>query len=310
MKSLSNHGPSDAPAWAIIPSYIWLVGFVLLPLLIVSLVSFVNASLGVGPSFEIWERVAANGQFSLTGENYRALLTNGTYVDAALNSVVVATVTTLLCLIIGYPMAYAIARAPLAGRQLLLILFAALFCTSALVRTYAWTVIFDSAGPVNEALQTLGLIREPLAFHGAVPTVYLGMVYAYLPVMVLAIYLSLLRLDYSLVEAARDLGARTGRIFLLIIVPVSLPGAIVGCLLVFIPASGEFAVPWLLGGKAFPAVGTAIWTEFFIVQDWPRAAAMVALLLLALVVPTVFLFKAALMPVIQATPRQQNGPIP
>ncbi len=309
MKSLSNHGPSDAPAWAIIPSYIWLVGFVLLPLLIVSLVSFVNASLGVGPSFEIWERVAANGQFSLTGENYRALLTNGTYVDAALNSVVVATVTTLLCLIIGYPMAYAIARAPLAGRQLLLILFAALFCTSALVRTYAWTVIFDSAGPVNEALQTLGLIREPLAFHGAVPTVYLGMVYAYLPVMVLAIYLSLLRLDYSLVEAARDLGARTGRIFLLIIVPVSLPGAIVGCLLVFIPASGEFAVPWLLGGIGFPAVGTAIWTEFFIVQDWPRAAAMVALLLLALVVPTVFLFKAALMPVIQATPRQQNGPI-
>ncbi len=309
MKSSSGHGPSPAPAWAVIPSYIWLVGFVLLPLLVVSLVSLATASLGVDPSFEIWERVAANGQFALSGENYRALLTSGTYVDAALNSVVVATVTTLLCLIIGYPMAYAIARAPLARRQFLLILFAALFCTSALIRTYAWTVIFDTAGPVNEALRTLGLIREPLAFLGAAPVVYLGMVYAYLPVMVLAIYLSLLRLDYSLVEAARDLGARTRQIFLLIIVPISLPGAIAGCLLVFIPASGEFAVPWLLGGKGFPAAGTAIWTEFFVVQDWPRAAAMVALLLLALVVPTVFLFKAALMPVIQPMPRKQNGPM-
>ncbi len=309
MKSLSGHGPLRAPAWAIVPSYIWLVGFVLLPLLIVSLLSFVNGSLGVGPSFELWERVAANGQFALTGENYRVLFISGTYVDAALNSVVVAAVTTLLCLIIGYPMAYAIARAPLARRQLLLILFAALFCTSALIRTYAWTAIFDSVGPINEALRALGLIQEPLVFLGAVPAVYLGMVYAYLPVMVLAIYLSLLRLDYSLVEAARDLGARTGRIFLLIIVPISLPGAIAGCLLVFIPASGEFAVPWLLGGKGFPAAGTAIWTEFFGVQDWPRAAAMVALLLLTLVVPTVFLFKAALMPVIQPTPPQQNGPI-
>ena len=308
MKSLHGRGPSDAPAWAIVPSCIWLVGFVLLPLLIVSLVSLAKVPLGVGPSFEIWARVAANGQFAITGENYGALLTSGTYVDVAQNSVVVATVTTLLCLLFGYPMAYAIARAPLARRQLLLILFAALFCTSALVRTYALTVIFDTAGPVNDALRTLGLIREPLVFLGAVPAVYLGMVYAYLPVMVLAIYLSLLRLDYSLVEAARDLGARTGRIFLLIIVPVSLPGAIAGCLLVFIPASGEFAVPWLLGGKEFPAAGTAIWTEFFIVQDWLPAAAMVTLLLLALVVPTVFLFRAALMPVIQAMPRKRNGP--
>ena len=191
----------------------------------------------------------------------------------------------------------------------LLILIAALFCTSALIRTYAWTEMFDTAGPVNEGLRALGLIREPLAFLGAAPAVYLGMVYAYLPVMVLAIYLSLLRLDYSLVEAARDLGGRTGRIFLLIIVPISLPGVIAGCLLVFIPASGEFAVPWLLGGQAFPAAGTAIWTEFFVVQNWPRVAAMVALLLLALIVPTVFLFKAALMPVIRPTPRQQIGPV-
>ena len=307
MKSLSGHRLSGAPDWAVIPSYIWLVGFVLLPLLIVSLVSLATASLG--PSFELWDRVAVNGLLAPTSENHHVLLASGTYVDATLNSVVVATATTLLCLIIGYPMAYAIARAPLARRQLLLILFAALFCTSALIRTYAWTEMFDTAGPVNEGLRALGLIREPLAFLGAAPAVYLGMVYAYLPVMVLAIYLSLLRLDYSLVEAARDLGARTGRIFLLIIVPISLPGVIAGCLLVFIPASGEFAVPWLLGGKAFPAVGTAIWTEFFVVQNWPRVAAMVALLLLALIVPTVFLFKAALMPVIRPTPRQQIGPV-
>ncbi|MBV8494362.1 MAG: ABC transporter permease subunit [Alphaproteobacteria bacterium] len=259
---------------------VWLFGFFLLPLAIVAAISFAESADAIPPFKLTW-----------TLSNYAALCSGCMRVYAS--SLSLAALATLLCLLIGYPVAFAIARAPGAWRQLLLFLVMLPFWTSFLIRVYAWIAILQPSGLVNRLLLAAGLIEAPLPLLYNGFSVTLGLVYSYLPFMILPLYGSLSRLDDSLVEAAADLGARPRRVFVEVILPLSLPGVVAGCLLVFIPAVGEFVIPDLLGGPGTLMVGKMLWQEFFDNVDWPAAAAiamaLVALLTLPLLVAQRFL---------------------
>lgn len=231
-------------------------------------------------------------QVRINLENYRLLFTDTLYVDAFLNSLKVAGVSTLICLLIGYPMAYAIARAGRSARLILLMLIVLPFWTSFLIRVYAWIGILKDNGLLNNLLLAVGLIDQPLRLLHTEFAVYLGIVYSYLPFMVLPLYATLARMDLSLLEAAADLGARPWKAFWTVTLPLSLPGVIAGSLLVFIPAVGEFVIPDLLGGPDALMMGKVLWTEFFTNRDWPLASAIAVLLLLTLVVPIMLLQRA------------------
>jgi putrescine transport system permease protein len=264
--------------------YAWLAVFFALPLLIVLRISLSEPVLGTPPYSPLLTR-SAEGGFSFAGrlDNYALVLSDPFYLDALVVSLRTAFVSTLVCLLIGYPMAYAIARARPHLRGLLLMLVVLPFWTSFLIRIYAWMAILNSNGLVNGALLGLGLIDQPLALLHTEFAVHLGIVYAYLPFMVLPLYAVLERMDPALLEAASDLGARPWRAFLSVTLPLSFPGVAAGCLLVFIPAVGEFVIPELLGGGGSNMLGRALWTEFFANRDWPLASAL-AIVLLALVV--------------------------
>jgi putrescine transport system permease protein len=223
--------------------------------------------------------------FTLSGTlaNYEALCSGCVQVYAS--SLALAGLATALCLLIGYPVAFAIARAPGTGRQLLLFLVMLPFWTSFLIRVYAWIAILQPSGVVNRLLLAAGLIEAPLPLLYNGFSVTLGLVYSYLPFMILPIYGSLSRLDESLVEAAADLGARPSRAFYDVILPLSLPGIAAGCLLVFIPAVGEFVIPDLLGGPGTLMIGKMLWQEFFDNVDWPAAAAIAMALVVVLTLP-------------------------
>jgi len=252
--------------------FAWLAVFFLLPLAIVLTISFAESADSIPPFKLIW-----------TVENYRALCSGclGVYT----NSLALAALATVLCLLVGYPVAFAIARAPGVWRQLLLFLVMLPFWTSFLIRVYAWIAILQPSGLVNRVLLASGLIVEPLPLLYNGFSVTLGLVYSYLPFMILPLYGSLSRLDESLVEAAADLGARPRRVFLDVILPLSLPGIAAGCLLVFIPAVGEFVIPDLLGGPGTLMVGKMLWQEFFDNVDWPAAAAIAMALVVMLMLP-------------------------
>jgi putrescine transport system permease protein len=220
-------------------------------------------------------------------ENYATVFGDDLYVQAALSSVRIALLSTLLLLLVGFPVALAMARVRPERRTLLLALVILPFWTSFLIRVYAWIVILRPEGLLNGALQSLGLVEEPLAVLNTETAVLVGLVYTYLPFMVLPLYAALERLDPALLEAAEDLGSPPARAFWTVTLPLSLPGVLAGSLLCFIPIVGEFVVPDLLGGSETLMIGRTLWSEFFSNRDWPLASAVAVVLLLMLVVPIV-----------------------
>jgi putrescine transport system permease protein len=220
-----------------------------------------------------------------TLESFAVLVEDPFYRDAYLRSLRVAGISALLCLLVGYPMALAIARAPERWRVPLLLLVILPFWTSFLLRITAWIGILQDQGWLNGLLLSLGLIEAPLALLYTDLAMYVGITYCYLPFMVLPLYASLVKQDPALLDAAADLGAPPWRSFLTITLPLSLPGIVAGFLLVFIPAVGEFVIPELLGGPGAQLIGRVLWTEFFQNRDWPLASALASVLLLALVLP-------------------------
>jgi putrescine transport system permease protein len=204
----------------------------------------------------------------------------------------IAAVSMLVCLLIGYPMAYAIARSPDRLRVIFLMLVILPFWTSFLIRVYAWIGILKNNGLLNQLLLWLGIIDQPLALLHTDFAVYLGIVYSYLPFMVLPLYATLSRMDLTLLEAAADLGCRPWKAFLTVTLPLSLPGIIAGSMLVFIPAVGEFVIPDLLGGPDSLMIGKVLWTEFFGNRDWPAAAAVAVVMLVLLVLPLAWFQRA------------------
>lgn len=260
---------------------LWLGVFFLLPFVIVFAISLV-AGMDAQPPFAS-PLVPAN----LTLDSYRLLFGDDLYAYAFGNALRIAATSTLLCLLLGYPMAYAIARAPQAWRGPLLLLVILPFWTSFLIRVYAWMVLLRPTGLINSALQAAGLIDHPLPLIANAFAVHLGIVYSYLPFLVLPLYAALERLDPHLLEAAYDLGCRPLRAFWRVTLPLSVPGIVAGCLLVFIPAVGEFVIPDLLGGPDTPMIGRVLWNEFFANRDWPAASAVAVALLVVLVGPIV-----------------------
>jgi len=267
---------------------LWLVLFFVLPFIIVLQISMAEPALAQPPYTPLWQW-ATDGvlQIRLNLQNVLLVWSDDLYLAAFLNSLWVAFVCTLLCLLIGYPMAYAIATAPERRRVALLMLIILPFWTSFLIRVYAWIGILKPEGLLNNFLLWLGLIDTPLAILHTQTAVFIGVVYSYLPFMILPLYANLARMDLTLLEAAADLGCRAPRAFLRITLPLSLPGIVAGSMLVFIPVVGEFVIPDLLGGPDSLMVGRMLWTEFFGNKDWPLASAIAILLLILLVVPFV-----------------------
>ena len=270
--------------------YLWLGLFFLLPFLIVLIISVAEPALAQPPYTALWEWLDDGVlMIRINLQNFLLVFQDELYLAALLNSLRVALVCTLLCLLLGYPMAYAIATAPERRRALLLLLIVLPFWTSFLIRVYAWIGILKQNGLLNNFLLWLGVIDEPLAILHTQVAVYIGVVYSYLPFMILPLYANLTRLDFSLLEAAADLGCRPLRAFFKVTLPLSLPGIIAGGMLVFIPVVGEFVIPDLLGGPQSLMLGKMLWTEFFSNQDWPLASALAIVLLALLVVPFVLM---------------------
>ena len=269
--------------WALIaPPFLWLAVFFLLPLGVVAAISLSQSADTIPPYAPLFTRGPSGLESHATLDNYRLIAGD---LRAFANSVVYAAVATALCLLVGYPIAFAIARAPKASRNPLLFFVILPFWTSLLIRVYAWIAILQPTGLVNRALRALGLIDAPLLLINNDFSVVLGLVYVYLPFMILPIYGSLSQLDEGLVEAAADLGAQPSRIFREVVLPLSLPGVAAGSLLVFIPAIGEFVIPDLLGGPGTLMVGKVLWQEFFDNVDWPAAAAVAMVLVAFLTAP-------------------------
>jgi putrescine transport system permease protein len=260
--------------------YCWLGLFFLVPFLIVLKIAFSNIQLSMPPVEPVatWsgEQVL---QLRLHFSNFSFVFRDSLYVAAFLNSLQVAGISTLLALLIGYPMAYGIARAPGSWRNTLFLLVVLPFFTSFLLRVYAWIGLLGRNGPINGLLMKLGVIHEPLQLLQTDFAVYLGMVYSYLPFMVLPLYTAIEKLDLTLLEAAADLGCRPTTAFFKITLPLTREGIFAGCLLVFIPAVGEYVIPALLGGPDTLMIGRVVWDEFFGNRDWPVASALAIVLL-------------------------------
>ncbi|MGA0960283.1 MAG: ABC transporter permease subunit [Sedimenticolaceae bacterium] len=266
--------------------WLWLGLFFILPFLFVLKISLAEPQLAQ-PPYQDLIREVSDGVVTLVLNfgNYQLLLEDSLYINALLSSIKVAAISTGFAILIGYPMAYGIARAPTHWRLPLLMLIILPFWTSFLIRVYAWIGILKGNGLLNQALMGLGVIDAPLEILYTPTAVYIGIVYSYLPFIVLPLYATLVRLDESLLEAAADLGCPPIRQFLLVTLPLSLPGLIAGAMLVFIPVMGEFVVPDLLGGPDSLMIGKLMWTEFFSNKDWPLASSLAAILLMVLVVP-------------------------
>lgn len=266
--------------------YLWLLLFFLVPFIFVLKISLAEALIARPPYSPLFERgEEAYLTIKLNFENFLFLLEDDLYWKAYLNSAKIALISTVFCLLIGYPMAYAMARANPSWRNVLLMLVILPFWTSFLLRVYAWIGILKNNGLVNNLLMGLGVIDEPIVMMQTDFAVYVGIVYSYLPFMILPLYANLERLDLTLLEAAADLGCRPIKAFALITLPLSIPGIVAGCLLVFIPAVGEFVIPALLGGPDTLMIGRVLWDEFFANRDWPVASAVAIAVLLLLVVP-------------------------
>ncbi len=275
--------------WALLPPYVWLLIFFLAPFAIILKISFADPLVAQPPFTPLLDWGAALGdRLFITFDNYLFLFQDRFYSTIYVNSVKMAAIATVLCLLVGYPMAYFIARQPQPWRTLCLLGVILPFWISFLLRVYAWIGLLNTKGVINNVLLGTGLIDQPLTLIYNDFAVYLGIVYSYLPFMILPLYANLERLDLDLNEAAADLGARRWQVFLDVTLPLSRPGIIAGCLLVFIPAIGEFVIPALLGGADTLMIGRVLWDEFFINRDWPVASAVSVVLLLILVLPMIW----------------------
>jgi putrescine transport system permease protein len=273
--------------------YLWLIVFFLVPFVIVLKISFSSTQIAMPPYQPLvhWagEKML---QLQLNLGNFAFLVEDDLYWRAYLNSIFVAGVSTLICLLIGYPIAYAIARSSPSTRNILMLLVVLPFWTSFLLRVYAWIGIFKNNGLLNNFLIWIGVIDQPIQMLQTDFAVYVGIVYSYLPFMILPLYANLEKLDLTLIEAAADLGCKPWQSFYKVTLPLSVPGIVAGCLLVFIPAVGEFVIPSLLGDPGMLMIGKVLWTEFFNNRDWPVASAVAIALLLFLVIPIVLYQRA------------------
>jgi len=271
----------------IVIPYLWLLALFLIPFFIVFKISLSDSVLAIPPYAPTMKEGLSALLSQLDFENFIFLTEDDLYWKAYLSSLKIAFVATTLTLLLGYPMAYAMARAPQEWRPMLMMLVILPFWTSFLIRVYAWVGILSTEGFLNNFLIWIGLISTPLAIMNTPTAVYIGIVYTYLPFMILPIYAALERLDGSLIEAAEDLGCSRLEAFWLVTIPLSRNGIVAGCFLVFIPALGEFVIPSLLGGSGTLMIGKVLFEEFFSNRDWPVASAVAVVLLLILIVPIV-----------------------
>jgi len=287
LASIKKRTPSGRHLVIGVP-FFWLFLFFLLPFLIVFKISLAEPQLAIPPYTEIYEWAEDKLSIILNTESYIRLTEDSLYFYAYLGSLKIATISTLLCLLIGYPMAYAIARAPKEKQITLLLLIMMPTWTALLIRVYAWMGILSNNGLLNNLLQSIGIIDSPLLILNTDTAVYIGIVYAYMPFMIMPLYANLVKHDQSLLEAASDLGSSAFNNFWRITVPLSKNGIIAGCMLVFIPAVGEFVIPELLGGPGTLMIGKVLWQEFFNNRDWPAASALAVIMLLILIVPILY----------------------
>ncbi len=266
--------------------YLWLLFLFLFPFIIVLKISLAQPVVAMPPYTALlswgdswWPTIQA----SL--DSYLFLFSDSLYIKAYLSSLRIAIISTILTLIIGYAIAYSVARAPTRWRGILLMMVILPFWTSFLIRVYAWIGILKTEGLLNLFLITIGIIEKPLIIMNTDLAVYIGIVYSYLPFMILPLYANLEKIDMNLLEAASDLGCRPIKTFWTVTIPLSLPGILAGCFLVFIPVVGEFVIPDLLGGTDTLMIGKVLWGEFFYNRDWPVASAVAIIMLALLVVP-------------------------
>jgi putrescine transport system permease protein len=272
--------------WAVLAlPYAWLALFFLAPFLIVLKISLAESAIGIPPYTPLLDTGPAGTGLQVSLDNFALLASDSLYIRAWLNAVGFAAAATGIALLLGYPMAYAIVRAPAAWRGRLLLLVILPFWTSFLIRVYAWIGLLKGNGLVNNALIALGLIDAPLPLLNNGFSVMVGLVYSYLPFMVLPLYAALEKLDPALLEAAADLGCRPRQAFWRVTLPLSIPGVAAGALLVFIPMCGEFVIPDLLGGPSTLMIGKVLWDEFFTNRDWPVASAVAVAMLVMLLLP-------------------------
>jgi len=265
--------------------FLFLLFFFLVPFLLVITISFAQLKIGVPPYTNLVDVQDHIVKITLSLEHYVFMLNDDLYLATYLSSVKMATISTLLCLVIGYPMAYYIARASESNRNTLMMMVMLPFWTSYLIRVYAWIGILKNDGFLNQFLMWLGVISEPLRIYHTNWGVYIGMVFSYLPFMIMPLYAHLVKMDLRLLEAAYDLGAKPWRAFLDVTLPLSKNGIIAGSLLVFIPSVGEYVIPELLGGSDTLMIGRVMWEEFFNNVDWPMASAVTCAMVVLLLVP-------------------------
>ncbi|MDF3416082.1 ABC transporter permease subunit [Sulfitobacter sp. M57] len=270
----------------------WLLLFFLIPFLVVAKISLSEAAIARPPYLPLWEWEDGFLNITLNFGNYLFLLDDPLYMSAYIESVKIAAISTFITLLIGYPMAYLIARSSPDNRNILLMLVILPFWTSFLLRVYAWIGFLKGNGIINNLLLKTGIIDEPLIMLQTDFAVYVGIVYTYLPFMILPLFANLVKLDGSYLEASADLGARPITTFFTVTLPLSISGIIAGCMLVFIPAVGEFVIPALLGGPDTLMIGGVLWNEFFSNRDWPIASAVAIVMLVVLVIPIMLLRKA------------------
>lgn len=266
--------------------YFWLLLFFLAPFAIILKISFADPVIAQPPFTPTFD---AHGHLSVTFDNFLFLLTDKLYAVTYLKSVFLAFAATLLCLALGFPMAYGIARSDSQTRNLLLLLIVLPFWISFLLRVYAWMGLLNNYGVINNLLMWLGVVDQPIPIMYTDYAIFIGLTYSYLPFMILPLYATLERMDLDLIDAALDLGATRTQAFWDVTWPLARPGVIAGCLLVFIPAMGEYVIPFLLGGPESLLIGRVLFDEFFANRDWPLASAVAIVLLALLVVPMVWL---------------------
>lgn len=284
LRSLKKYLPG--PRWGVIAvPYFWLLLFFAVPFLIVLKISFAKLAIAQPPYTPILEFVQSEVLLKLNLTNYTVLFSDSQYLLAYVSSLKIAAISTLFTLLIGYPMAYVISRLSPSARNIAMMLVVLPSWTSFLIRVYAWIGILDNNGLLNSLLMKIGLIDTPLQILNTPLAAYIGIVYCYLPFMILPLYSNLLKFDHRLLEAAYDLGAKPWKAFLKVTLPMSRSGIIAGCMLVMIPAIGEFVIPEMLGGPDTLMIGRVLWSEFFNNRDWPVASAVAIVMLIMLLIP-------------------------
>jgi putrescine transport system permease protein len=276
--------------FAAIAPYVWMVLFFLVPFAFVLKISLSQTAIAQPPYTPVFDFTAGSAAIkqafgALSLDNFRLLVSDDLYVFSYLRSLVVAVTATAILLLIGYPIAYGMARLPQRWQPVAMMLVIVPFWTSFLIRIYAWINILQHDGLLNKILLALHLVSQPLVWLSTDSAMYLGIVYSYLPFMILPLYATLSKMDPALEEAAADLGASPGHVFWLVTFPLSLPGVGAGVLLCFIPIVGEFVIPDLLAGSNSLMIGQTLWLEFFTNKDWPVASATAIVLLVLLIAP-------------------------